>query len=120
MATKKIQQERNPHSLDVPTFFADQPATIHTGPYTTKITLGSVDDDGSDFPRPVVTIVMPTVNLIRMVEELHELVSSPDFQAESKTMLERDISRYYSLAKTKLLSTKSRLKRLQDMNSAKD
>lgn len=85
----------SPHSLDVPTFFADQPAAFQTGPYTTKITLGSIDDDGTDFPRPVITIVMPTINFIRMVEEFNELITSEHFKNDSKRILNNDINHYY-------------------------
>lgn len=72
---------------------------MQVGPYVSKFTLGVSDDDGSDYPRPVVTIAMPTVNLIRMIEDLQELFADPEFKKESMNLLAMDARRYFGARK---------------------
>lgn len=85
--------------VGVPTIYADQPAGIQAGPYNIKITLGVVDDDDSDYPRPIATVVMPTTHVMRMVEELQALFAHPDFLSDARMALEDDIRNDYSAAK---------------------
>lgn len=73
------------------------------GPYTTKITLGLIDEEGDEYPRPVVTIAMPTLNLMRMVEDLHDLFKDPEYQKDTAAMLASDIKQYYSRGPTEKL-----------------
>jgi len=85
--------------------FADQPSAIQVGPYVTKFTLGVIEEDDDEYPRPVVTVAMPTVNLIRMVNDLHEIFSNPNFKQESAKSLTSDIKKHFStpgLTKTAL------------------
>lgn len=76
--------------------FADQPSSIQVGPYVTKFTLGVIDGDGEEFPRPVVTVAMPTINLIRMVSDLQEIFSDPEFRNDSAKVLAADSKKYLS------------------------
>jgi hypothetical protein len=79
--------------------FADQPAAIQVGPYVTKITLGVIDEEDDEFPRPVVTIAMPTVNLIRMIKDLNLIFSDSNFKKESAESLTADIKEYFAIPK---------------------
>jgi|LauGreDrversion2_3_1035106.scaffolds.fasta_scaffold156138_1 hypothetical protein len=76
--------------------FADQPSAIQIGPYVTKFTLGVIEEDDDEYPRPVVTVAMPTVNLIRMVTDLHAIFSDPAFKKESAASLTSDIKKHFS------------------------
>jgi len=60
-----------------PIVFADQPAELLIGPFTSKLTLGVVEDDGTDVPRPVVTLVMPTPMLFHMARDILKQATSP-------------------------------------------
>lgn len=82
--------------IGISTVFVDQPAGIQAGPYVTKITLGVVDDDGTEFPRPVLSISMPTVNMMLMVRELRELFEDPAFLEASKKAMDDDARRFFS------------------------
>lgn len=75
--------------------FADQPAAIQVGPYVTKFTLGVIEDDDQDFPRPVVTIAMPTINLMRMVADMQALFTDPEFKRDSAKMLAEDSKKFF-------------------------
>lgn len=97
--------------------FADQPSAIQVGPYVTKFTLGVIEEDDSEFPRPVVTVAMPTVNLMRMVHDLQMIFSDPDFKKESAKSLTSDVKQYFStpgLSKAELS-----LKRISKAESSK-
>lgn len=60
-----------------PVVFADQPAELLIGPFTSKLTLGVVEQDGNDVPRPVVTLVMPTPMLFHMARDILKQAMSP-------------------------------------------
>lgn len=91
--------------------FADQPAAIQVGPYVTKFTLGVIDEDDSEFPRPVVTIAMPTVNLMRMVKDLNLIFTDSDFKKESAESLIADIKEYFATPKIPSKETASNIKK---------
>lgn len=82
--------------VGIQSIYADQPAGIQAGPYNVKITLGVIEDDDSDYPRPVATIVMPTTNMMRMVAELQALFENPDFLDEAKKALDDDSRKWFS------------------------
>jgi len=65
-----------------PIFYADQPASVVYGPHVTKITFGVAEDDGNDYPRPVVTIAMPTVSLFRFVKDLAQRLASEEYTSD--------------------------------------
>ena len=85
-------QELSAATLNI---FADQPAAIQVGPYVTKFTLGVIEDDDGDFPRPVVTIAMPTINLMRMVADMQTLFTDPEFKRDSAKMLAEDSKKFF-------------------------
>lgn len=100
--------------------FADQPSAIQVGPYVTKFTLGVIEEDDNEFPRPVVTVAMPTVNLIRMVKDLDAIFSDPDFKQESAKSLTSDIKKHFSTpGLTKTAPSPQPLKRLSKAASSK-
>lgn len=68
---------------DAPTFYADQPAGMAFSPQVTKITFGVDDNDSTnEFPRPVVTIVLPTDAVLNMVRDMVDILGSEEFKAE--------------------------------------
>lgn len=77
------------------TFFVDQPSSYQTGPYVTKLTFGVIDDDGTDSPRPVITLAIPTVNLMRMVEDLQQLIQEQEFKEHNLSAIEEDLRIFY-------------------------
>ena len=77
-------------SLDetvVPMFYADQPASLALGPTVSRLTFG-VEDSG-DYPRPVVTLAMPTVALLMLVKDLSRTFDSEGFKKDMAKGLER-------------------------------
>lgn len=99
MALKKVSNiKTEEHALSTAPLivFADQPAAIEVGPYVSKFTLGVVDDGNGEYPRPVVTIAMPTINLMRMVQDLQELFTNSEFKEDSAQRLSQDIKTYFS------------------------
>lgn len=80
------------------TYFVDQPSSYQTGPYVTKLTFGVIDDDGSDFPRPVLTLAIPTVNLIRMVKDLQEVIKDSEFKEHNLATIKEDLKIYYEVS----------------------
>lgn len=84
------------------------------GPYVTKFTLGVIDEDDSDYPTPVVTIAMPTVNLMRMVQDMQGMFLDPGFKADCVKMIALDAKRYFSvpgLAQGEDVKTQKRIPR---------
>lgn len=70
---------------------------MQLGPYTSKLTFGVIEDDDTEFPRPVVTIAMPTINLMRMVKELGEMLDDKDFRASCEQLLLADVKKHFSV-----------------------
>jgi hypothetical protein len=100
MAIKKvsnIKTEEQALSSAPLIVFADQPSAIQVGPYVSKFTLGVVDDGDGEYPRPVVTIAMPTINLMRMVQDLQELFTNSEFREDSAKMLSQDLKTYFTV-----------------------
>ena len=90
MAKTKIEAPID--TTKVPTYFADQPAGLMVGPFVTKITFGVQDDDESDYPRPVVTIAIPTVALSELVSDLRFVFDDESFK--------KTTARQFDVAKT--------------------
>jgi len=77
-------------SLDehgVPMFYADQPASLALGPTVSRLTFG-VEDSG-EYPRPIVTLAIPTVALLMLVKDLSRTFDSEDFKKDMAKGLER-------------------------------
>ncbi|MDP3337253.1 MAG: hypothetical protein Q8S51_10760 [Rhodoferax sp.] len=117
--TNKLNTAQSPTAAPL-NIFADQPSAIQVGPYVTKFTLGVIEEDDSEFPRPVVTVAMPTVNLIRMVNDLQVIFSDPEFKKDSAKSLTSDVKKYFSspgLSKTEL--SQQLVKRIPKAESSK-
>ena len=54
---------------NAPIFYADQPAALMLGAHISRLTFGVSELDGSDYPRPVVTIAIPTQSLLSLVND---------------------------------------------------
>jgi hypothetical protein len=81
MAKKLTLASKNPYEKIVaPIVFADQPSALLLGAVVSRITFGVHDADGSDYPRPVVTIAMPTDSLMQLVLDLKLQFDDPDFR----------------------------------------
>lgn len=68
-------------------YFADQPAELMIGTLVSRLTFGVTEDDDGDFPRPVVTIAIPTIALIQLVHDLKKSFDNPKFRRESAESL---------------------------------
>lgn len=71
----------------VPMYFAEQPATLLLGPFVSRLTFGVTEEDSGDFPRPVVTIAIPTIALMRLVHDLKKSFDSVEFKKDSAAAL---------------------------------
>ena len=74
--------------LPAPIFYADQPAEMMMGPITSKLTLGVVEADDSEFPRPVVTVVMPSTALLHLARDIVAQFEEPKFKQHAMRGLE--------------------------------
>ena len=77
-------------SLDehgTPMFYADQPASLALGPTVSRLTFG-VEGSG-EYPRPVVTLAIPTVALLMLVNDLSKTFDSESFKKDMAKGLER-------------------------------
>lgn len=72
----------------VPMYYADQPAGLAIGPHVSRVTFGVSEDGPSDFPRPVVTIAIPTDALLSMVVDLSSIFGSASFKKDVANHLE--------------------------------
>lgn len=99
MAQKKFTRSESAFNrpAEVVNMFIDQPCSFQAGPYVTKLTLGVDDNDGQDFPRPTITIAMPTVNLIRMVEDLQKVFADPNFKLHNLNTINEDLKTFYGI-----------------------
>lgn len=82
--------KRTASSLDddgVPMFYADQPASLALGPAVSRLTFG-VEESG-EYPRPVVTLAIPTVALLMLVKDLGKTFESESFKRDMAKGLER-------------------------------
>lgn len=73
------------HSFDkthVPMYFADQPAELLLGPFVSRLTFGAAEEGSGEFPRPVVTIAIPTIALIQLVHDLKKSFDSVEFKRD--------------------------------------
>lgn len=66
-----------------PMYFADQPAALMLGPLVSRITFGTEEMDDGPFPRPIVTIAMPTPALLQFVNDLKAALDEPSFKKNS-------------------------------------
>lgn len=79
--TKTTNKASMPHdNFDVPMYFSDQPASLTIGALVSRITFGVAEDDDSEFPRPVVTVAMPTVDLMKLMHDLKKTFDDPKFK----------------------------------------
>lgn len=94
---KHMAKQRKPKTVmhgDAPTFYADQPSGMAFSPQVTKITFGVDDNDSTnEFPRAVVTVVLPTDALLTMVRDITDILESEAFKSEmlSKTAKMADL-----------------------------
>ena len=72
----------------VPIFFADQAAGLAVGAHVSRLTFGVQEDDGTDYPRPVVTIAIPTTSLLDLVSDLRLIFEDDDFRGDVNQQLE--------------------------------
>lgn len=78
----------------IPMFYADQPASLALGPTVSRLTFG-VEDSG-DYPRPVVTLAIPTVALLMLVKDLSRTFDSEGFKKDMAKGLERSAKAFAS------------------------
>jgi len=86
--SKKTKPGIDPHDKNyVPMYYADQPAALMLGPFVSKLTFGVEELDDGEFPRPVVTIAMPTSSLVQLVHDLKKSFDDPAFRKHSAELL---------------------------------
>ena len=78
---------------DVPMYYADQPAGLMVGAHVSRLTFGVQEDDDSNYPRPVVTVAIPTNVLIELVSDLRIILSDDSFKKNTAQQLEGSIKR---------------------------
>lgn len=82
---KKLSEISYP---EPPMYFADQPAALMLGPLVSRITFGTEEMDDGPFPRPTVTIAMPTTALLQFVNDVKASLEDPAFKKQSIEHLE--------------------------------
>lgn len=87
MSNKTIVKDDSFDLTHVPMYFADQPAVLLLGPFVSRVTFGTAEEGSGDFPRPVVTIAIPTIALMQLVNDLKKSFDSVDFKKNSATAL---------------------------------
>jgi hypothetical protein len=88
----KVQKPAIQNPDRPPIFYADQPASVVYGPHVTRITFGVAEDDGSDYPRPVVTIAMPTLSLLRFVKDLSQRLGTEEYKSDMVNGLQETLA----------------------------
>ncbi len=87
--TMKIDKKMSAVNFpEPPMYFADQPAALMLGPLVSRITFGTEEMDDGPFPRPTVTIAMPTTSLLQFVNDLKAALEDPAFKKSSVEHLE--------------------------------
>jgi hypothetical protein len=74
---------KNPidHDLSkVPIYYADQPAGLAIGAHISRLTFGVEEDDKAGFPRPIVTVAIPTVSLLALLDDLNVIFDQNSFK----------------------------------------
>jgi hypothetical protein len=97
MARKPTSKNSSDDFTNVATFYVDQPAAVAYGVHVSKLTFGVSDNDESEFPRPIVTIVIPTTYLLRFVRDISERLEDPEFQENMKTALREALDDFEAL-----------------------
>lgn len=87
--TKKILKARESSYSHAPIYYADQPASLMLGSVVSRIGFGVVEQDDEEFPRPVVTIALPTGVLLEFVNDLKAAFDSPEFKKHAVDDLAR-------------------------------
>lgn len=87
MVKKSTEVKDEMDISSAPIFFADQPAALMLGAHVSRITFGIEEPDDHDFPRPVVTIAMPTTALLQFVNDVKDALSAPNFKKQTITEL---------------------------------
>ena len=101
MTTDITQNQTAPEALvyaDKITF-VDQLAQIVIGPHVSKLTFG-IDTVQGVMPTPVVTIAIPTVSLIHLVQQVTELISDSTTQDGIKNQVNAYLSSLPSRSKS--------------------
>ncbi len=83
MAKKIEETPSNSTFPPAPVFFADQPAALMLGPHVCRITFGVEEMDDGEFPRPVVTVAMPTMALLQFVNDVKQALDSASFKKQT-------------------------------------
>jgi hypothetical protein len=90
----KAKNAEQAHDMSgVPIYYADQPAGLALGPHVCRLTFGVEEDDGSEYPRPVVTVAIPTVSLLLMVNDLAHTLNDPAFKKSIASGLEAAVKK---------------------------
>lgn len=84
---------QKPDMTGTPIYYVDQPASIALGPHICRMTFGVEEDDDSDFPRPIVTIAMPTTSLLMMVNDLVHTLNSQEFKKDAALKLAESVKK---------------------------
>jgi hypothetical protein len=69
-----------------PMFYADQLAAITAGPHVCRLTFGVQEDDGSEYPRAVVTVAVPTIALMQLLSEVGGTLNHLDFRKQAAAL----------------------------------
>lgn len=85
--TKEKNMEHVHGMNGVPIYYADQPAGVAFGPHVCRLTFGVEEDDGTDYPRPVVTVAIPTAALLLMINDLAHTFNDPSFKKDISSAL---------------------------------
>lgn len=83
MSTKTEKTGNATNFPEPPMYFADQPAALMLGPLVSRITFGTEEIDDGPFPRPIVTIAMPTPALLQFVNDVKAALDEPYFKKHS-------------------------------------
>ena len=83
MTTKTEKLEKTVVFPEPPMYFADQPAALMLGPLVSRITFGTEEMDDGPYPRPIVTIAMPTPALLQFVNDVKAALDAPNFKKQA-------------------------------------
>lgn len=87
---KKTEEFGNDHAFPpAPVFFADQPAALMLGTHVSRISFGIEEMDDGEFPRPVVTVALPTTALLQFVNDVKKALDSAAFKKQSVLQLQK-------------------------------
>jgi hypothetical protein len=96
MVKKTANEASSPSFSPAPIFYADQPAALALGPHVSRMSFGVEEEEDGEFPRPVVTIAMPTAALLEFVNDLKAAFDSAEFKRHTVDHLARSAKRISS------------------------